>query len=61
MHTEYLDPYTLSWPDGVFPLGSDALALGDFATLRRGSTLSAVVRGFAEHVKSLREENGQAD
>ncbi len=36
MHTEYLDPYTLSWPDGVFPLGSDALALGDFATLRRG-------------------------
>lgn len=29
--------------------------------LRRGSTLSAVVRGFAEHVKSLREENGQAD
>ena len=36
MHIEYLDPYTLSWPDGVFPLGSDALALGDFATLRRG-------------------------
>ena len=36
MHTEYLDPYTLSWPDGVFPLGSDALALGEFATVRRG-------------------------
>ena len=29
--------------------------------LRRGSTLSAAVRGFAEHVKSLREESGQAD
>ena len=36
MHIEYLDPYTLSWPDGVFPLGSDALALGEFATVRRG-------------------------
>lgn len=36
MHTEYLDPYTLSWPEGVFPLGSDALALGEFATVRRG-------------------------
>ncbi len=32
MHIEYLDPYTLSWPEGVFPLGSDALALGEFAT-----------------------------
>ena len=29
--------------------------------LRRGSTLSAAVRVFAEHVKSLREESGQAD
>lgn len=36
MHIEYLDPYTLSWPVGVFPLGSDALALGEFATVRRG-------------------------
>lgn len=36
MHTEHLDPYILSWPEGVFPLGGDALALGDFATLRRG-------------------------
>ena len=36
MHIEYLDPYTLSWPEGVFPLGSDALALGEFATVRRG-------------------------
>lgn len=36
MHTEYLDPYTLSWPEGVFPLGSDTLALGEFATVRRG-------------------------
>lgn len=31
---EQLGPYTLSWPDGVFPLGGDALALGDFATVR---------------------------
>lgn len=36
MHEEQLTPYTLRWPDGVFPLGSDTLALGDFATLRRG-------------------------
>ena len=35
MHEEHLTPYTLCWPDGVFPLGSDTLALGDFATLRR--------------------------
>ena len=36
MKTEQLGPYTLSWSDGVFPLGADSLALGDFATLRRG-------------------------
>lgn len=35
MNTELLTPFTLSWPDGVFPLGSDTLALGDFATVRR--------------------------
>ncbi|MGI5962985.1 MAG: tRNA1(Val) (adenine(37)-N6)-methyltransferase [Lawsonibacter sp.] len=33
---ERLGPYTLSWPDGVFPLGEDALALGEFVTLRPG-------------------------
>ncbi len=33
---EQLGPYRLRWPEGVFPLGSDALALGAFATLRRG-------------------------
>ena len=32
--TEQLGPYSLSWPDGVFPLGGDALALGEFATVR---------------------------
>lgn len=31
--TEQLGPYTLSWPEGVFPLGGDALALGEFASL----------------------------
>ena len=31
---EQLGPYTLEQPDGVFPLGSDTLALGAFATLR---------------------------
>ena len=36
MKTEQLGPYTLSWPEGVFPLGGDALALGRFATLRPG-------------------------
>ena len=35
MHKELLTPYTLHWPDGVFPLGSDSLALGDFATVRK--------------------------
>ena len=34
MHEEQLTPYTLQWPEGVFPLGSDTLALGEFATLR---------------------------
>ena len=34
MKTEQLGPYNLSWPEGVFPLGGDALALGEFATVR---------------------------
>lgn len=33
---EQLGPYTLTWPDGVFPLGQDSLALGAFATVRAG-------------------------
>ncbi|MBQ9974703.1 MAG: methyltransferase [Oscillospiraceae bacterium] len=36
MKPEQLGPYTLNQPDGVFPLGSDTLALGAFATVRRG-------------------------
>lgn len=34
MRTEPLTPYTLSWPDGVFPLGGDTLALGEFAAIK---------------------------
>lgn len=34
MKTEQLGPYTLSWSDGVFPLGGDSLALGEFATVK---------------------------
>ena len=34
MKTEQLGPYALSWPEEVFPLGSDALALGAFATVK---------------------------
>lgn len=34
--TEILGPHTLSWPEGVFPLGGDALSLGAFATVRSG-------------------------
>lgn len=34
MKTEQLGPYTLSWPEGVFPLGGDSLALGEFATVK---------------------------
>ena len=33
---ERLGPYTLLQPEGVFPLGEDALLLGAFATVRRG-------------------------
>lgn len=36
MRTEQLSPYVLSWEEGVFPLGGDALALGDFASVRSG-------------------------
>ena len=36
MKTEQLGPYTLSWSQGVFPLGGDTLALGDFASVRPG-------------------------
>ena len=35
MHEELLTPYTLRWPEGVFPLGGDTLALGCFATVRK--------------------------
>ena len=35
VHEESLIPYTLRWPDGVFPLGGDTLELGAFATVRR--------------------------
>ena len=35
MHEELLTPYTLRWPEGVFPLGGDALALGAFASVRK--------------------------
>lgn len=38
-HTEQLPPYTLAWPEGVFPLGEDALALGEFATVKPGWTV----------------------
>ncbi len=35
-HTERLGPFVLSWEEGVFPLGADALRLGRFATVKRG-------------------------
>ena len=34
--TEHLGSCILSWPQGVFPLGEDALALGNFAAVRPG-------------------------
>ena len=34
VNTEQLGPDTLSWPDGVFPLGGDSLALGAFAAVK---------------------------
>ena len=35
-HREQLGPYVLRWPQGVFPLGGDALALGSFAPVKPG-------------------------
>lgn len=34
--SERLGPYTLTWPEGVFPLGEDALALGSFSSVKPG-------------------------
>ena len=34
--TEQLGACTLSWDSGVFPLGGDALALGEFSTVKPG-------------------------
>ena len=36
MGQEQLGPYVLTWPEGVFPLGGDALALGEFASVKPG-------------------------
>ena len=36
IRSEYLEPFTLTWPEDVFPLGGDALALGEFATVKSG-------------------------
>ena len=36
VRTEQLDSYTLQWPEGVFALGGDALALGRFCTVKPG-------------------------
>ena len=36
MRIEQLPPFTLAWPEGVFALGEDALALGAFATVKPG-------------------------
>lgn len=33
---EHLGPYLLGVKEGVFPLGGDSLALGAFATVKRG-------------------------
>lgn len=35
-HQEQLGRFVLTWPEGVFPLGQDALALGRFATVKPG-------------------------
>ena len=36
MGREQLGPYVLAWPEGVFPLGGDALSLGSFASVKPG-------------------------
>ena len=39
MKTEQLGPYNLSWPEGVFPLGGDALALGELGSGKLDPTI----------------------
>lgn len=58
--TEQLGPYTLELPVGTFPLGTDSLALGRFATVRDrwsvcdlgcgGGTLLLLLAGRAERL-----------
>ena len=38
-HSEYIGPYSMRQQEGVFPLGSDSQALGNFVQVRRGETV----------------------
>ena len=60
MNRECLGKYILSWPEGVFPLGGDAVALSRFATLRPrwrvcdlGTGSGALLLLLAEREESL--------
>ena len=68
MGREQLGPYTLSWPEGVFPLGGDALALGEFATVRPrwrvcdlGTGSGALLLLLARRTPDLRLAGVEAD
>ena len=59
MHREHLGKYILSWPEGVFPLGGDAVHLSRFATLRPGWRVCDLGTGSGALLLLLaeREEN----
>lgn len=61
MHEELLTPYTLCWPDGVFPLGSDTLALGGFATVRRGWRVCDLGTGSGALLLLLKRREGSLE
>ena len=68
MGREQLGPYALSWPEGVFPLGGDALALGEFSTVRPrwrvcdlGTGSGALLLLLARRAPDLRLTGVEAD
>ena len=50
MKTEQLGPYTLSWPEGVFPLGGDALVEIAFDNV---GTKRLMLKSAAAHMEKI--------
>ena len=51
---EHLGPYLLEVKEGVFPLGGDSLALGAFATVKRGWRVCDLGTGSGLEPKRMR-------